>query len=67
MTTLLVLLVVWFALSPVLALACGAFIRAGKGRPRAGARLRPLPGLEDGGNADSGPRSGSFPLDDLAA
>jgi hypothetical protein len=52
MTTLLVLLVVWFALSPVLALACGAFIRAGKGRPRAGARLRPLPGLEDGGNAD---------------
>ncbi len=64
MTTLLVLLVVWFALSPVLALACGAFIRAGKG-PRAGVRL--LPGLEDGGNTDVGPRSGSSPLDDLAA
>ena len=67
MTTLLVLLAVWVVLSPALAFACGAFIRAGKGRPRPETGLRLLPGLGDGGTADRDPRSGTFPPEDLAA
>jgi hypothetical protein len=66
MTTLLVLLVVWLAISPVLAFACAAFIRAGKG-PRAGVRPRLLPGLEGGGNTERGPRAGISRHYDLAA
>ncbi len=63
---LLVLVVVWFALSPVVALGCGAFIRAGRG-PRLEMPLRALPGPEDAGSADQGPRAASSPLGDLAA
>jgi hypothetical protein len=67
MTTLLVLLAVWVVLSPVLALACGAFIRAGKGGPLPETGLRLLPGLGDGGIAEGDPRSGAVPHEDRAA
>ena len=66
MTTLLVLVVVWFLLSPILALGIGALIRAGQG-PRPTATLRALPRPQDGSGADRGPRGATSPLEDLAA
>jgi hypothetical protein len=66
MTLLVLLVVAWLALSPVFALVCGAFMRAGRG-PRVDAPLRLLPGREDGSRADRGSRADTSPLEDRAA
>jgi hypothetical protein len=54
--TLLVLIIVWLTLSPVLALACAAFIRAGEG-PRQKAPLPLAPEPQDTTSADPRPRA----------
>jgi hypothetical protein len=59
--TILVLLAVWFVLSPVVALACGALIRAGQGPDLD----QPL-GTGAGHSGDPGPRAASG-REDLAA
>ena len=64
MTLLVLLLVVWFALSPVLALAVGAFIKAGRGPAEA---LRVVPGPEAGEPAEGRPQAGIPLREDLAA
>jgi len=65
--TLLVLVLVWFALSPVVALACGAFMRAGQG-PRVEVPLRLLPALEEHrSSGDRGHRADTAALEDRAA
>lgn len=65
--TLLVLVALWFVLSPVLALACGAFLRAGHG-PHVEAPLRLLPAPEEQrSSGDRGPRSDTSAIEDRAA
>jgi len=66
MTTLLVLLTAWFAVSTVLAFAIGAFIKAGHG-PHLEEPLQLLPGLREDSTAERGPRADASPLEDLAA
>ncbi len=60
------LLLVWFALSPVLALAIGAFMKSGHG-PHLEAPYTLLPRLEDGSSADLGPEAETSRLENLAA
>jgi hypothetical protein len=62
--TLLVLIIVWFALSPIFALAIGAFIKAGRGPAEP---LRSVPGLEAGRTAEGRPQRGISLRKDLAA
>jgi hypothetical protein len=64
--TLVVLLVVWLVLSPLTALAFGAFIKAGHG-PRLVEPLRAVPGGTDVSPVDHGPRAVPAGLEDLAA
>ena len=59
---LVVLVVVWFALSPVVALAFGALIRAGRGP-----ELHQSLATGDADSSDPGLQVATHGLDDLAA